>query len=141
MWLPPAVSTKLAQSASGLGQAQRWTPIALPLLYSTIGPPPGSTHRWLGLPVQSQIWSWVPFVVVAPGSSRQRPDTGLISEPLAPACQTWLLAPVQVQSCTSVPLVVPKPLTSMHLPWNCRVPSGMVVHTWLGLPAPQSQSC
>ncbi len=37
----------------------------------------GSVHCWLLPPSQSQMSSWVPSVVLKPGSSRQRPDTGL----------------------------------------------------------------
>ncbi len=32
---------------------------------------------WLALPVQSQIWTWVPGVVDQPVSSRHLPDCGL----------------------------------------------------------------
>src|SRR5205807_4107662 len=33
----------------------------------------GRCHTWAAVPLQSQIWSWVPFAVFPFGSSRQRP--------------------------------------------------------------------
>ena len=44
-------------------------------------PQAGRNQSWLAPPVQSQIVTWVPHEVDQPGTSRQRPDCGLRSEP------------------------------------------------------------
>ena len=64
-------------------------------------------HTCAAVPLQSQIWSCVPSAVFEAGSSRQRPDCGLNSDPSERDCQTWAPVPLHVQSWTFVPLAVP----------------------------------
>src|SRR5207244_10735464 len=64
--------------------------------------------------MMSQI-SWVPSVVLAPGSSRQRPDCGLKSDPSERDCPTWAPVPLHVQSWTFVPLAVPEDIAMRPL--------------------------
>ena len=56
----------------------------------------GTVHFWALVPLQSQICSCVPSVVLLPGSSRQRPDCGFSSEPFDCCFHVW--APVPLQS-------------------------------------------
>src|SRR6266536_899443 len=78
--------------------------------------PAGRGHCWLAAPLQSQIWSWVPLLVLLAGSSRQRPDGGLTRAPLDCNRQTWAPVPLQSHSWIGVPLAVLAARTSPHLP-------------------------
>ena len=89
-------------------------------------------HCWFEPPLQSQISSWVPLVVLNPGSSRHRPDTGFTSIPFT-GSHCWLAPPLQVQSSTSVPLAVPAPVMSMHEPSNVNWASDDALPRWFDL--------
>src|ERR1700722_972051 len=80
-----------------------------------VGVPLGSAQDGLGLPVQDQIWAWVPEPP-KPVSSRHLPELGLTREPLDWGTQVWAPVPLQSYRSTVVPLAVPAPLTSRHLP-------------------------
>src|ERR1700722_3602952 len=89
----------------------------------------GSGHPCWTPPLQDQTWSWVPFVVLALGSSRH-----LLPSPLSivlpePCRQSWLAEPLHAQSWTLVPLVgtlpAPQlPATDRHMPLTRIDPSG-----------------
>ena len=64
--------------------------------------------------------SWVPFVVLAPGSSRHSPDAGFTRVFPVPCCHCWLDAPLQVFSSVRVP--DPPPVVSRHRPLTLTVP-------------------
>ena len=55
----------------------------------------GSFQAWLELPVQLQIWAWVP-APPKPVSSRHLPDSGFSRAPSDCGTQVW--APVPLQS-------------------------------------------
>ena len=76
---------------------------------------------WAAVPLQSQICRAVPSALLPPGRSRQRPDWGFRSEPLAWRAHVCAPVPLQVQSWTRVPLAVPLAETSRHLPSALRV--------------------
>src|ERR1700749_1454486 len=97
---------------SALSSRQR--PLALEVTGPITG---GRVHRWLAPPLQSQLSSWVPQVVLELGSSRHLPDCGLSSSPFAWGTQVWLAPPLQPHRSTSVPSAVdPAPTTSRHMP-------------------------
>src|SRR6185437_424069 len=74
-------------------------------------------HCWPECPLQAQSSNWVPFVRLAPGSSRHFPDGGLTH-----ACDfflqvhRWAALPVHDDSTTLVPLAVLPPLMLRHFP-------------------------
>src|ERR1700727_1565269 len=100
-----------------------WEPLAvLPPASSTQSPAraevmgpdggAGSAHCWLAPPLQVQISSWAPLVVLEAGSSRHLPEAGVPGVPFS-AVQAWLLPPLQSQISTRDPLAVePAPGTS-----------------------------
>ena len=90
-------------------------------------------QTWATVPLQSQIWSCVPSAGFAPGSSRQRPELGLRSDPSERTCQTWAPVPLQVHSWTFVPFAVPAPVTSMHFPSARIVPSPVLDHAGMAI--------
>jgi hypothetical protein len=92
----------------------------------------GRYQRWALVALQSQIWSWVPSVVLLPGSSRHRPDWLLNSAFVADRyCQPCAPVPLQPHSCTFVPLAVPLWETSRHLSIQRTVPSWSgPAHRW-----------
>src|SRR6516164_3794774 len=116
--------------------APLWTP-GLPLARQRCDQ--GIAHCWFEPPLQSQISSWVPFVVLKPGSSRHRPDTGFTSIPFT-GSHCWLAPPLQVHSSTRVPLAVPAPVMSMHEPLMRIVPSVSMVQ-FCAAPPLQSHIC
>lgn len=74
--------------------------------------------------------SWVPLVVLLPGSARHLPECGLTSEPLVPVFQTSPVALPQVRSWTLVLLAVPSEVTSRHLPSTLTVLSVPMLSCW-----------
>jgi hypothetical protein len=55
------------------------------------------SQSWSAAPVQAAMTSWVGLVVEAFGSVRHSPDSGLTSEPSAPAVQSWAPVPLQAK--------------------------------------------
>src|SRR6185312_10366333 len=71
---------------------------------------------------------------------RQSPDSGLTSEPFAPAVHCWAPVPLQVQYCTFVPAEVPLEATSRQPPRTWSVPLDSTVQFWAPVPL-QLQIC
>src|SRR5258708_1215376 len=79
------------------------------------------------------FFSWIPLVMLPPGSARHRPDRGFVSmTPPPSAIRRHCCAPVplQVYRFTSVPLAVPPWRTFRHLLWMPTVPLVFVVQIW-----------
>src|SRR6185312_3827969 len=78
-------------------------------------------HFWLLPPLQSQVSSWTPAAVLAPGWSRQRPEATFLKmkAPVGASgvmVYCWLALPaVQLWICSLVPFAVPPPARSTHL--------------------------
>src|ERR1700734_1046064 len=86
----------------------------------------GTDHCWLLPPLQVHRSSWVPCVVVNPGSSRHLPETGFTSSPFT-ASHCWLPPPLQVHSSMRAPFAVLAPVTSRHFPLIPTVPLDAIV--------------
>src|SRR5579871_1070011 len=84
----------------------------------------GSGQACSMLPEQVAICSAVLLVVLAPGSSRHRPEPWLTTLLAVPWLQVWVPLPLQVPSTTGVPGVVPLPWVSRHRPLIVMVPPG-----------------
>src|SRR5262249_54537014 len=72
--------------------------------------------------------SWVPFRVLALGSSRQSPDPGLMSVLLGKYCHCCSAEPVQVVTSIRAPLVALPPAMSRQFPDRWTVPSPWKFH-------------
>ena len=90
------------------------------------------------MPLQVQICNWVPSVVLELGSSRQSPDSGLTSDPFAPAVHCCAPVPLHGQYWTLVPAEVPLEVTSRQPPSTWSVPLLSTVQLWAPVPL-QSQ--
>jgi hypothetical protein len=66
----------------------------------------GKVQAWLAPSLQSQISSWVPGLMLNPGSSRHLPDCGLTSAPSDCGFQTGAPVPLHMYKSTSVPFAV-----------------------------------
>src|ERR1022692_4182411 len=86
----------------------------------------GTDHCWLLPPLQVQRSSWVPCVVLNPGSSRHLPETGFTSSPFT-ASHCWLAPPLHVHSSMRAPLAVLPPVMSRQLPLIPTVPLDSIV--------------
>jgi hypothetical protein len=60
----------------------------------------GSVQRWLALPLQVKITSWVPSAVPLDCGVRHLLEFGLINVPLPCGVQFWAPVPLHVHSCT-----------------------------------------
>lgn len=80
------------------------------------------------MPLQVQICNLVPSAVCEFGTSRQRPEFGLRSDPFGCGTQTCALVRLQVHSCTFTPSVIPLRTTSRHFPSADRLRSERTVH-------------
>src|SRR6266581_4761695 len=100
----------------------------------------GRCHCWLLPPLQVHSTSWVPLVVLNPGSSRHLPEAGLTSSPFT-ACHCWLAPPLQVHHSMRVPLAVLAPVMSMQPPSICRVPLLATVQFCAAVLPSQSHIC
>ena len=102
----------------------------------------GTAHFWLDAPLQLQIWSCVPLVVLPLGSSRHLPEAGLTSAPLL-AVHCWLVPPLQVHSSTLVPFEKLAPVMSRQPPSMVMVALALTVQFWRGRirRMPRSEPC
>src|SRR5262252_1116431 len=76
----------------------------------------GSGQLWWALPSQAEIWSWVPLLVLPPGSSRHRFAAWFTRMFPGPWVQTWVPEPPQVPRTAAVPGAVPPLAVSRHRP-------------------------
>src|SRR3954451_8437942 len=100
----------------------------------------GRRHCWFEAPLQAQIWSCVPLVVMPAGSSKHLPVAGLTSCPLI-GCHCWFAPPLHVHHSTRVPLAELFPVISRQPPSMVMVPLLFMVQLCAAAKPLQSNIC